>query len=88
MDVKNMWFQQDCTTCHTANETIQLLGATFNGGTVSRWNDVIWAPRSRDLTLLDFLLWGYLNIKVYINKSQSIEYSKEEIRHNIHGICQ
>ena len=28
-DMTNMWFQQDGATCHTANETIQLLHETF-----------------------------------------------------------
>ena len=31
MDVYNMWFQQDSVTCHTAQETIQLLHESFPG---------------------------------------------------------
>ena len=49
--------------------------------------DVNWPPRSRDLTPLDFFLWGYLKDKVYINKPQTIEDLKEEIRRNIAEIC-
>ena len=87
MDVEDIWFQQDGATCHTANETMQLLQTKFNGRVISQRGDVNWPPRSCDLTPLDFFLWGYLKDKVYINKPQTIEDLKEEIRHNIAEIC-
>ena len=87
MDVEDIWFQQDGATCHTANETMQLLQTKFNGRVISQRGDVNWPPRSCDLTPLDFFLWGYLKDKVYINKPQTIEDLKEEIRRNIAEIC-
>ena len=39
IDVADMWFQQDDATCHTVNETIQLLHETFPGRVLSRFGD-------------------------------------------------
>ena len=39
IDVANMWFQQGSATCHTANETIQLLHEIFPGRVLSRFGD-------------------------------------------------
>ena len=39
INVANMWFQQDDATCHTANETIQLLQETFPGRVLSCFDD-------------------------------------------------
>jgi transposase len=64
----NMWFQQDGATAHTARESIQLLKTIFPDRLISRFGDIPWAPRSCDLTPLDFFLWGYLKSKVYINR--------------------
>ena len=58
-DVANIWFQLDpyhTATCHTANETIQLLHEIFPGRVLSRFGDQNWLPRSCDLTPLDFFL--------------------------------
>ena len=41
IDVVDMWFQQNDTTCHTANETIQLSHETFPGRLLSRLDRVI-----------------------------------------------
>jgi len=34
----------------------------------SRFGDVLWPPRSPDLTAADFFLWEYLKAKVYVDK--------------------
>ena len=53
---------------------------------ISRYGDVNWPPRSPDLTIPDFYLWGYLKGKVYIDKPNTIAQLKrniqEEIRQN------
>ena len=33
----------------------------------------LWPPRSLDLTILDFYLWGYLKDKVYEGNPQTID---------------
>ncbi|GFV27132.1 uncharacterized protein TNCV_3907411 [Trichonephila clavipes] len=59
-DVQELWFQQDGATCHTARATIDLLKDTFGDRLISRFGPVNWAPRSCDLTPLDYFLWGYV----------------------------
>ena len=45
-----------------------------------------WAPHSPDLTLLDFMLWGYLKSKVYAGKPDTERSLKEAIRTEIKKI--
>ena len=54
IDADDIWFQQDGATCHTANETINLLKKKFGESIISRNGPVNWPPRSCDLTPLDF----------------------------------
>ena len=77
IDVTNIWFQQDSATCHIVSETIQLLHETFPGHVLSRFGDQNWLPRSCDLILLDFFLWGYLKSKVYVNNSTTTHYKRK-----------
>jgi len=86
IDLEDIFFQQDGATCHTADETMQLLQTKFHGRVISRRGDVNWPPRSCDLTPLDFSLWGFLKGKVYANDPQTIPELKEEIRRTINEI--
>ncbi|GFX17732.1 uncharacterized protein TNCV_475321 [Trichonephila clavipes] len=49
-DVKELWFQQDGATCHTARAAIDLLKDTFGDRLISRSGPVNWPPRSCHLT--------------------------------------
>ncbi|GFW06825.1 uncharacterized protein TNCV_3289251 [Trichonephila clavipes] len=71
-DVQELWFQQDGTTCHTARATIDLLKDMFGDRLISRFGPVNWPPRSCDLTLLDYFLWGYVKSLVYADKPQTL----------------
>ncbi|GFV23906.1 transposable element Tc3 transposase [Trichonephila clavipes] len=53
-DVRELWFQQDGVTCHTARATIDLLKDTLGDRLISRFGLVNWPPRSCDLTPLDY----------------------------------
>ena len=81
-----MWFQQDGATAHTAKESIQLLKTIFPDRLISRFGDIPWAPRSCDLTPLNFLLCGYLWSKVYINRPRTLEDLKTNISQEIRNI--
>ncbi|GFX42385.1 hypothetical protein TNCV_1519491 [Trichonephila clavipes] len=39
-DVQELWFQQDCATCHTTRATIDLLKDTFGDRLISRFGPV------------------------------------------------
>lgn len=86
LDVGDIWFQQDGATCHTANETLNLLGTKFPGRILSHRAEVDWPPRSCDLTPLDFFLWGYVKGKVYASNPVTLEQLKNNIREVIAGI--
>ena len=49
-DIGNIWFQQEAT--------LDVLCAVFEDRIISRRADVVWPPRSCDLTPLDYYLWG------------------------------
>ena len=51
-DIGNIWFQQDGVTCHTAEAILDDLRRVFEDGMISRRADVVWPPRSCDLTPL------------------------------------
>ncbi|KAG6798740.1 hypothetical protein HZU73_05933 [Apis mellifera caucasica] len=53
---------------------------------LSRFDDQNWPPRSCNLTLLDFFLWGYLKSKVYVNNPTTTRGLQEEIKRCINEI--
>ena len=81
-DTGNIWFQQDGATCHTAEATLDVLRTVFEDGiiSISRRADVFWPPRSCDLTLLDYFLWGAVKDKCYAGKPETIDALKANIR--------
>ena len=56
---------------------------------ISHFGDVLWPPRSPDLSRCDFFLWGYLKSRVYAQKPCTLNDLKEAIRQEISSIdCQ
>ena len=49
-DIGNIWFQQDGATCHIAEATLDILRSVFKDRIISHRADVVWPPRSCDLT--------------------------------------
>lgn len=73
-------FQQDGASPHYANPVKQLLNEHLRGRWIGRGSDFLdWPPRSPDLTVCDFFLWGYLKEHVY---SHSFD-SDEDLKHSI-----
>ena len=62
-NIGNIWFQQDVATWHTAAATFDVLRPVFKDCIFSRRTDVVWPPRSCDLTPLDYYLWGAVKDK-------------------------
>ncbi|GFV48044.1 heat shock 70kDa protein 8 [Trichonephila clavipes] len=84
--LKELWFQQDGATCHTARATIDLLKDTFGDRLISRFEPVNWPPKSCDLTPLDYFLWGYVKSLVYADKPQTLDHLEDNIRRVIADI--
>jgi len=80
MPLSRVWWQQDGATPHTATAVLADLTETFPGKVISKGANVPWPPRSPDLTLPDFFLWGYLKARVYGRPLQSIRALKARIR--------
>ena len=80
------WFQQDGATCHTSTVTLNVLKKHFKDRIISRGTSILWPPRSPDLSVCDFFLWGYLKSRVYINKPRDLEQLSANIRSEITNI--
>ena len=83
-----MWFQQDGPTAHTARAAMAVVPAMLPDRLISRCGDVPWPPRSPDLSMCDFFLWGYLKWRVYEGKPRTLEEVKGAIRKQIGMINQ
>jgi hypothetical protein len=77
------WYQQDGATCHTSNETTNLLKQFFDDHIISK---NLWPPRSPDLTSPDFFLWGYLKETVYKNSPRTLVDLKRNIEEAVKKI--
>lgn len=61
---RNVIFQHDGAPAHTANTVSRYLGQRFETW-IGNNGPIRWPPRSPDLTVLDYFLWGYLKSLVY-----------------------
>ena len=55
----------------------------FEDRIISRKADVVWPPRSCDLTTLDYYLWGAVKDKCYTDKPKTVDALKDNIREAI-----
>ncbi len=84
IDPQSIWFQQDAATPHLANQTLEMLEATF-GTVISGRNPSVerqpdhWPRRSPDGTKLDFFLWPYAKSLVYGRPHNSLGLLKQSI---------
>ena len=60
-----MWWQRDGAPGHTSNITLQYLRGQFPGRVMSKRGDWPWSPRSPDLSVCDFFLWGHLKQQIW-----------------------
>ena len=56
-----------------------MLAPSFVNRIINRRADVVWPPRSCDLTLLDYYLWDAVRDKCYADKPETIEALKDNI---------
>jgi hypothetical protein len=61
----NAIFQQDRASLHWAIDVRETQDATFPNRWIGRDGPIPWPPRSPDITMLDFFLWGYVKDLVY-----------------------
>ncbi|XP_033214085.1 uncharacterized protein LOC117171141 [Belonocnema kinseyi] len=64
-DEEIIW-QQDRAPAHTAHQVRNLLNEMFDRRWIGKFSPFIeWAPRSPDLTPLDYFFWGHIKSKIY-----------------------
>ena len=80
------WFQQDGTTSHTARQSMADVRELFGNRVISRFGDIPWPPRSPDLSVCDFFLWGYLKNLVYTTRPRTLDELKQRIQEEFRGI--
>jgi hypothetical protein len=78
------YFQQDSATARTACNSMQRLQDVFDDEQII--NQGLWPPRSTDLSICDFYLWGNLKGKVYKNNARTADTLKTEIRNIVRSI--
>ena len=81
-DIGSIRLQQNGAKCHTAESTFDVLRPVFENRIISRRADIVWPPRN-DLTPLDYQLWGAVKDKFYVDKPETIEALKDNIREAI-----
>lgn len=65
INLNQVWFQQDGCPAHNSLRVRELLDQYFQGRIISTTGDIRWPPRSPDLSVNDFFLWGYIKEIIY-----------------------
>ena len=73
----------DGASCRTLEATLDVLRSVFEDRIISRRADVVWPPRSCDLTPWYYYLWGAVKDKCYADKPETIDTLKDTIREAI-----
>lgn len=82
-----MIFQQDGCPAHHAATVRNWLNLEFQQNWIGRDGPILWPPRSPDLTILDFYLWGRLKQIVYRESLENdVEQLKTRIRNAVHSL--
>ena len=71
-DIGNIWFQQDGVTCHTAEATLDVLRPVFEDRNIRLRANVVWRPRSCDLTPLDYICGVPSKISVMLTSHKQL----------------
>lgn len=82
----NMWFQQDGCPAHTSVIARHQLNRIFRGRWIGKHGPHNWPPRSPDLTILDYYLWGRIKDLVYRERPTTAEDMKNRIRQVIQSL--
>jgi hypothetical protein len=75
----NVFFQQDGVPAHNTIVLREYLQNKLGNRWICTYEAVAWPPRSPDLTLLDFFLWGHLKNVVYTTPPLNVQDLKNKI---------
>jgi len=74
-----MYFQHDEAPPHYTRHVREYLNESFPNRWLDRGGAVAWPPRSPDLILLDYYVWGHMKTLAYETKV----YSRAALRHRV-----
>ncbi|GFX33121.1 uncharacterized protein TNCV_5042891 [Trichonephila clavipes] len=69
--------------CHTSRDSMKVLTEFFDDRVISKG---LWPPRSPDMSIPEFLLWGYLKNVAVRNNAHTLDELKSNILHAISDI--
>ena len=72
--------------CAIQSKLHSMFWLVFEDRIICRRADVVWPPRSCDLTPLDYYMWGVIKDKCYAHKPETIDALKDNIREAIDEI--
>lgn len=75
--VNHIFFQQDGAPAHNSHVIRNWLEQHFPNRWIGTHGPTRWPPRSPDLSVLDYFLWGYLEGKIYSRRYETIEALRE-----------
>ena len=84
--VNRVWWFQDGAPAHRTRAVHDNLQTLFPRRVIGLRHPVDWPPRSADLTLCDFFLWGYLKDRVYKTVPPSIAALRQRIRNELNRL--
>ena len=82
-DIGHIQFQQNGITCHRTEATLDVLGPVFEDRIISCRANIVWPPRSCNLTPLDYYLQGAVKDKSYADKPEPIDALKDNILEDV-----
>lgn len=80
---RNKFYQQDGAPAHYSNVCRRILDEHLPGRWIGRRGPIEWPPRSPDLTVCDFFLWGALRDRVYARLPRNVRELATCIREEI-----
>lgn len=81
---RTLYYQHDGCPAHSTARVTEWLNATFPNQWIGRNGPIKWPPRSPDITVSDFYLWGRLKQIVY---SEPLPNDRELLKQRIKDAC-
>ena len=85
---RNAYFIHDGAPAHFSIQVREYLNARFGNNWIGRGGPVLWPPRSPDLNPLDFCIWGYLKLLVYLEPIVDVDHLRNKIENSFNHVRQ
>lgn len=85
---RNIFYQHDGAPPHNAYLVNNYLQETFYDQWIASNGPFLWPPRSPDLSVLDYFIWGTIKNKVYESPLTTIEDCMQRVRNAFQNISQ